>query len=306
MTLPNQPASDVAVLDSQEFFRIRQDVTSPGDLWEIDNSTRAIYIGPQSDVAEVRLQYLDNQAIGGDSVQIADVSVGGPFVGRLDSLLATPYPVTNQQGRILAYPVDIVDPTYERPILGVSSVTRSYNVPPQIDLICALKDLPSIPSVRPDRTLRYKVPVDHSNGAGGTGQTDLVIPIYGRRLVSIYVMTPAMTPNTISVYMVALQPGVSAPAKLVGSVSAFSGSVLAVDSIVFRASDQINRDEITELFEAPGPVTAYNVTGNWGPPLPKCKGMADLLVLNVAWDGAIDASYSVLDIFIRASDREEG
>ncbi len=302
MALPNQPASATDVTGNEEFFRIRQPVTSPGDIFEIDSSVHALYLGPLSDVSEVTLEYWDRQAQ--RQMQIGNVSAGGPFVNRVDSLLDTQYPTIGQQARILAYPADIIDPAYERPNPTLH-VTRTYNLVPYLDLIATLKEIPVIPQVRPDKTYRLKVPVDKSDGEGAAGSTDLVIPIYGRRMVSVYIMTPAMTPTVTTFYQVALQPGVAAPARELGSITRFSGSVPATDAAVFRASDQINRDAITELFEAPGPTTAYNVTGNWGPPLPKCKGLSDLLVINSKWDGSPGAGYALLDIYVRVSDREE-
>jgi hypothetical protein len=302
MALPNQPSSAIAVLGNQEFFRIRQPVASPGDIFEIDGSVHAVYLGPLSDVSEVALAYWDRQAQ--RQMNLGAVSAGGPFVNRVDALLDTQYPGIGQQARILAYPADMIDPAYERPD-PVSPVTRTYNVTPYIDLIATLKEIPVIPQVRPDKTYRLKVPVDKSNGLGSGGITDLVVPIYGRRMVTVYIVTPAMTPHVTTVYQVALQPGVASPARELGSITRFSGSAPATDTLIYRASDQHNLDQITQLFEAPGPVTAYNVTGNYGPPLPKCKGLADLLVISSKWDSAPGAGYALLDVYVRVSDREQ-
>lgn len=305
MTLPNQPSSALDVMGSDEFYRIHQAVSSAGDIFEIDSSTHAIYLGPESDVSEVQLVYFDSQA-GTRKMNTASISAGGPFVNRVDSLLDQEYPSIGQQARILAYPEDIIEPAYVRPN-PTQPINRQFNVIPYIDLICALKAVPAIPTVRPDRTFRYKVPVDKSNGIGSGGTTDLVIPMYGRRFASIYIITPATFPHITTVYQATLEPGVSSPARSLGSINIFSGSVPATASMVFRASDQINLDAITELFETPGPVTAYNVTGNWGPPLPKCKGLGDLLIISTQYQtGAPAAGFLVLDVIVRVSDREEG
>lgn len=308
MTLPNQPASALAVLDNEEFFRIFQPVTSPGDFFEIDSSTRAIYLGPQSDVSEIRLQYFDVQAT--RSMSIADVSTGGPFVGRLDSLLATQYPGIAQPARIGAYPLDIVNPLYERPTDAMAVPLRRENIPPYIDLICALKNLPSIPTVRPDRTYRLKVPVNNDvSGGGDNGSTDLVIPIYGRRMVSVYLVTPAMVTNYhLNAYLVALQPGVDAPAKDLmdgGPVLVVSGTAPIVDSFVFRASDQFKRDAFFGAgTDSGGP---FSWTENVGIPMPAVKGMGDLFVLNFEPLPLGPApGYFMLDVVIKVSDTEEG
>jgi hypothetical protein len=309
MALPNAPSATEEVLANQEWFRIFQQVESPGSIFEIDSSSRAIYIGPNSDLAEVRVAYYNRQANGVSKQDIADVSVNGPLVGRMDSLLATQYPSLNQQARLLAYPVDIVDPDYVRPTNALFTPLRRYNVPARIDLICALKDLPQIPNVRADRTLRYpRVPFQNDGGMDDDGSTDLVIPIYGRRMVTIQIITPVMTAHETSFYLAALQPGQSTFPKFLGSVIKTAISVNDTDSIVFRASDQINRDEV----EFSG-TTADPAMPTWdgrvllSPPLPKSKGLADLLIINIKPDYGLlpPPGYSTVDLFIKLSDRED-
>jgi hypothetical protein len=306
MTLPNQPSSTAEVLANQEFFRIFQPVLSAGDIFEIDSSTRAIYIGPNSDLSEVRLQYYSRQALGADKMEIADVSVNGPFVGRLDSLLVTPYPNIAQPGRILAYPVDIVDPAYERPTGVLAVPARRFNVPPRIDLFCALKDLPSIPAVRADRTFRFpRVPFNNDAGLDDDGSTDIVIPIYGRRMVTVQIVTPVLAAHETSFFIAALQPGTVQPfPKFLGSIVKAGASVQTTDTVVYRASDQVEQvvgDGVTA--DPAMPTYAYQESNR---PLPACKGMADLLIINIRpnFDPPPPAGYSLLDLFIKVSDRE--
>jgi hypothetical protein len=306
MTLPNQPGSPDAVLGNQEFFRIFQPVGGPGDIYEIDSSTRAIYIGPNSDLAEVRLQYYSKQAGGVDKMEVADVSVNGPFVGRLDSLLATQYPNIGQPGRILAYPVDIVDPAYVRPTHPLFVPARRYNVPPAIDLICALKNLPDIPDVRADRTYRFpRVPFNNDAGMADDGSTDLVIPIYGRRMVTVQILTPVFVGHFTDFYLVALQPGQSTFAKFLGGITKPALSISDTDSVVYRASDQVSQYLSMGNIFGLAPTGTDNVTE--AAPLPRCKGMADLLVINIRPNYAPPppAGYSLIDLFIKVSDRED-
>lgn len=307
MTLPNQPSSDEAILDSQELFRIRQPVESAGSIYEIDTPTRAVYIGPNSDLSEVRLQYMDKQA-GATQIQEADVSVGGPFVGRLDALMATKFPTTGLFGRILAYPVDIVEPDYERPTGALATPARRFNVVPQIDLICAVKALPEVPNVRADRTLRFpRVPFNNAAGGADDGSTDIVIPIYGRRMVTVQMVTYVLTAHITTFYLVALQPGTpSAFAKEIGSISKPSVSVTDTDSVVFRASDQYNVNDIQATGTTADPaMPTFDSITTIGP-LGKCKGMADLLVINIKPDfiGPPPPGYSLVDVFVKLSDRE--
>lgn len=306
MATPNQPQSALEVLANQEFFRIFQPVESAGDIYEIDSSTRAIYIGPNSDLAEVRLQYYSRQAIGDDKMEIADVSVNGPFVGRLDSLLVTPYPNIAQPGHILVYPVDIVDPAYERPTGINSAPVRRFNVPPRIDLICALKDLPSIPAVRADRTFRFpRVPFNNEPGMDDDGSTDIVIPIYGRRMVTVQIVTPVLTAHETSFFIAALQPGTVQPfPKFLGLINKASASIQTTDTVVYRASDQVEQvvgDGVTA--DPAMPTYAYQESNR---PLPACKGMADLLIINIrpTFEEPAPPGISYIDMFIKISDRE--
>jgi hypothetical protein len=96
-----------AVLRSQEFFRLKQTLVSQGDIFELAEGTKAIYIGPDSDVAEVQITYYNPDAPLG--LETAIVAVNGPLVGRIDALNATPVPSTGQPARILANANDIVN-----------------------------------------------------------------------------------------------------------------------------------------------------------------------------------------------------
>jgi len=304
MTLPTQPGSPESVLGNQEYLRIFQPVLSPGDIYEIDSSTRAIYIGPNSDLAEIRLAYYDKQSRDPTLMTLADVSVNGPFVGRLDSLLATQYQGLGQPGRILAYPVDIVDPAYERPTGPTTVPARRYNVPAQIDLICALKDLPSIPEVRADRTYRFpRVPFNNDGGMDDDGSTDLVIPIYGRRMVTIQLITPVLTEHETSFFIAALQPGQPVEPKFLGSIVTPSQSVTNTQTIVYRASDQWS-SRFGDGVTADPVMPTYSYT-EVNQPLAPAKGLADLLIINIRpTDQDPPPGYSLVDLFIKLSDRE--
>lgn len=304
MTLPNQPSSVDAVLANQDFFRIFQPVTSPGDIWEIDNGAHAVYIGPNSDLAKVRLAYYQ-RAAALNQQEIADVSVNGPFATRIDALNVTPYQgLGGQKGRILAYPDDIVDLAYERPTSALSVPQRRYNVAPRIDLITALKQIPDIPQVRADRTLRFpRVPFQNLGETDTNGSTDIVIPIYGRRMVTVQIVTPALVAHETSFFLAALQPGTTQPfAKFLGSVLKPAIAVQDTDSVVYRASDQVSQITGTGTTDAP---STFDYTQE-SQPLPSAKGQADLLIINVrpAYGETPPPGYSMISLFIQVSDRE--
>lgn len=276
-------ADEAAVREQEEFYRLYTPVTSPGDIWEVDVSARAIYVGPQSDIAEVNVQYADNQAPLG--ARNAIVSVNGPWPTRLDVDLTQRVSSTNQPQRLLISPVDIVDLAYQRPTAGPAP-SRRFNVPPYLDLMFALNPPQAIPQVRADRTIRFpQVPY----GQGAAASTDVVIPIYGRRMVSFQLTTAQEF--TAAFYLVALQPGqVNQYPKSLGSISQVLAADVRTSTVVFRASDQV------ALVTDSAAVT-YSDS-----PLPSAKGQADLIVVNISRAGVAGDQY--VDLFVKLSDRE--
>lgn len=300
MTLANQNDAAKAVLRGQEYFRLKQTIQSPGDIFEIDESTRAMYIGPDSDIAEVRATYYDpDRSQGLDTV---DVAVNGPFVGRFDSLLATKVPSTGQPARILVSPVDIVDNSYARPAAFPAGPLRSFNVPAKIDLISSLKTLPEIPAVRADRTLRFpNTPFEESPVFGTDGSTDLIIPVYGRRFITVQIVNAAFVGYAASFFLVALQPGTPSDPLFMGSADAIPvASVGSTRNTVLRST--------SETLEFPITGTAPAETITFRPDIAKGpKGLGDLLIINILENptGTPPQSTEFVDIYVKMSDRED-
>lgn len=294
---PDNPVD--SVIRGQEYFRLKQVVQSPGDIYELNESTRAVYIGPDSDIAEARITYYNpSEPLG---LETADISVNGPFVGRVDALLSTLVPSTSQPARILVSPVDIVNNAYVRPGTSVGvgpNPLRRFNVPAQIDLICALKTLPSIPETRADKTFRFpNVPYGAGNPAVSPQATDLVIPIYGRRMITCQFVAGFQFGYRVDFFLVALQPGLSPKPKFIGSVSQTGSIVVTTNTAVIKASDSVDRvDGSTSV-----PTTYFEIPS----PLPGVKGFADLLVLTILQDTApFVGGINYLDCFIKLTDRE--
>lgn len=277
-------ADEAAVRQQQDFYRMFTPVVSPGDIWEVDVSARAIYIGPLSDIAEVNVQYADQQAPLG--ARNAIVSVNGPWVNRLDVDLTQRISSTNQPQRLLISPVDIVNLAYQRPTGGLVPLRRMM-IPPRLDLIFCLGVPQNIPATRPDRTIRLpKVPY----GEGAAGTTDLAIPIYGRRMVSFQFTTAQAF--TATFYLVAMQPGQNQYPKLLGSISQALAADVRTSTAVFRASDQV------ALITDSAAVTYL------ADPLPSAKGQADMIIVNIS-RGAGVAGDQYIDMFMKLSDRED-
>lgn len=281
-----------AVLASQDYFRLKRPVQSPGDIYPIDVSARSIFIGPDSDISEVRIQYANPDAPGGE--ETADVSVNGPFVGRIDVDLGQQIPSTLQPSRILASPVDIVNNAYVRPTGALVTPARRFNIPAVIDLIVALQTLPAIPETRADRTFRFsQVPFEDTTGPGN-GSTDIVVPVYGRRMVTVQFVTSLEF--FADFYLVALQPGQSPDGQFLGSISGPAITVQQTYTVVIKASDSVRQVDGTRS----DAVTYTEVDV----PLPSVKGMADLLVINIGTLSAIPG-LRFIDTFVKVTDRED-
>lgn len=280
-----------AVKAGEEFFRLKREILTPGDIFEMDQAARAIYIGPQSDIAEVQVVYANpDEPLGLES---AIVAVNGPLVGRVDALMAQKVSSTGQPSRILISPVDIVKSDYVRPTNAVGGPPkRTSNVPVLIDVMCALKTLPAIPEVRADKTFRFpQVPFEAPAGAAANdGSTDLVLPIYGRRMISVQIVSASGVSYIASFYGVALQPGLDTVPAFLGSYTQAGASIEITRNIVVRASQSIQGSV--------APQTS---------PIDEVCGQTDLLVINIGPTGADPpppATIEFVDVFVRVSDRE--
>ena len=291
-----------AVLRSQEFYRLKQIVQSPGDIYEIDESTKAIYIGPDSDIGEILLTYFNPESP--LAIETAKIAVNGPFVGRVDALLQTRIPSTGQPARLLVSPVDIVDNAYTPP---ASLAFRRFNIPAIIDMIAALKELPAIPETRADRTLRLSsVPYEADPVAppADDGSTDILIPIYGRRMATIQVFA---NDATIRVALVNLLPGQNNAERVLGTI-VLPATIPVVPlnaTIVYRASDAA-RVGINDPDGAPVPYIEADSVGLTGISLTSVapRGMADLLYINIL-SGGVGAGTRFADVYVKITDRED-
>ena len=282
-----------AVITGQEYFRLKREVDSSGDIYEVDQGTRAIYIGPDSDLGEVTVTYYNpSEPLG---LETAQVAVNGPFVGRVDALMATQVSSTGQVARILISPADIVKPDYLRPTVGAINgpPKRRSNVPPVIDLICALKTLPAIPEVRADRVLRFpQVPYEDVfvGPPPNDGSTDIVIPLYARRMTSIQIVSAIGDAYHADFFLVALQPGQNTNPKFLGGYTQGGSTQVITRTVVIKASQSVQGDIAPQSSDINEPV-----------------GQGDLLVINISRSAADPPGPGLLqfvDVFVRISDRE--
>lgn len=170
-----QPLASQEVLEGQEFFRLFTELDSSGDVYEMDVSAKAFVIGPQSDIARVRVTYWD-PILRGNSQSFV-VSVDDPFLGRVDAFDTNKYPLVNTQGRILISPEDILENSW-RPS-NVAGVVAFQ--PPRIDLLAYLSPPPAVPSKRADFKQEGRLQI------GASGTSSLVYPYYRRKFASVQI-----------------------------------------------------------------------------------------------------------------------
>ena len=294
--------SENSVLGGGSFYRLKQPLQSPGDIFEIDSSAAVVYVGPDSDLTEYRLYYYDSQQQ--TQIQSADISVGAPFVGSLPALLDTKVTTTGQKARLLVSPVDLYDPNYEAaiilPPLGLPvppGLGQTIHVPPVVDLIFSFTpDIAALPNGRADRTIRLQ----NIEFAGDTGaeRTDIFIPCYGRRQIVVDVVQDFNAANTanVSLSTVTFDSG-GFFSSVRGNVYTFptvGGTISGVqqERVVLRASQQWRN------------LGGGGAGGGLPTPTVDIVGTFDYLVVSVRGDNG-PATPGYLDrLYVQLSDRE--
>jgi hypothetical protein len=173
-----QPIASKEVLEGQEFFRLFTQLTSSGDSYEIDVSTKAFCIGPQSDIARARISYWDPENAA--NAQSFVVNKGEAFFGRVDAFEQARYSRPNLPGRIIVTPEDMYD---RAALLNYVSGPALQQIlvlhEPKIDLLSFLSPPNFTPLKRDAATYRGRMQLIPGRGFR------ILVPWYGRRFASI-------------------------------------------------------------------------------------------------------------------------
>jgi hypothetical protein len=183
MTFPLPSSSVVSVTSSQAFWNLHTKIESSGDIYESDVAGLAFAIGPDSDVAQVKVSYFDpNEA---DKLNEQIVSVDRPFVGRIEPNLNERY-ATGQLGRMFISLLDVIPTTGFIPPSGATN--QSVQIAPAVvDLIQYTTTEPNILSGRPDKVFRYDTTGEQASWPFATNPFWFIIPFYGRRFAQVVV-----------------------------------------------------------------------------------------------------------------------
>lgn len=217
--LPQNTSSD-AVLQSQTFWRLKTPLEWPGGvpngriasagIFESESSSLAICLGPDSDIANVQVTYLD-PTIPAPNVRTAIISPDRSLVGRIDARLDIAYPSSGgRKGRILFSSKDVLPlPSWKPNNFGVGDVLNFQR--PVLDVIQYLNSPPSLIAQRSDRIFRFQ----YFQPPTGGHTSWMLLPAYGRKSGYFSFQNRSGVMVTVVVYGVRLSPSQHVPAASV-------------------------------------------------------------------------------------------
>ena len=180
MTYP-QPRTSDQIAGGAKQWRLFTKVTGQGEIYEIDSSSTAIALGPQSDFGNLQIAYLDT-SLAPTLVGTVPVTPQYPFAGALTPRFDTTYPISpGRAGRMLVSLLDNWKIGY-KPKGWVVSVDSLFYVTPLLDLIGWQTMPPTLPQKRADKTFLFN---NHNCLVGANGTLWYIIPIFGRKTIFI-------------------------------------------------------------------------------------------------------------------------
>jgi len=181
-----QPTGSGAVLSNALIFRLRTELSSPGDIYESDEGGLALAIGPDSDIANIRFAYFDPQS--STLMTTGTFSPQRAFVGLVASQNTADYPTAKRPGRILFWADDIYDPNYVPS--GAAPGSTVQFIPPIFDIVQYLSTPTALTPARPDKKYLFQ----------NYTTTYFVVPYYGRKYAYIqYTNRNATNPSTYGI-----------------------------------------------------------------------------------------------------------
>lgn len=181
-----QPDSAKAVLAAQSFFRLNTLLVSPGDIYESTTGGGFFALGPESDIANVAIDYFDEAKPPTFMNSIA-ISNWSSAAGVIPAANDRNYlPLNQTAGRILIRPTDLFNPEISLDGLFGTSVEDPCVIQPRLDVFQYFGQPPSLVPARRDKTYLFE-----SFVTAATGRTaGFLIPFYGRRFGSVQFSNP--------------------------------------------------------------------------------------------------------------------
>lgn len=169
-----QPSSNEYAIKGVQYFRLLTGLTSPGDLYESEQSCHALALGPLSDVANVNVAYFDSQMV---PTFVALTQVGPPrsVTGRIDARNEETYSPSQRPGRIMLWPSDLYDPSFLPTTFDPAQDSLTF-ITPVLDVIEYFSPQQSLVPLRNDKTYRFP-----QIETAAIRDSYLVLPYWGRK-----------------------------------------------------------------------------------------------------------------------------
>lgn len=176
-----QPDANKYAANGYEYFRLNTLIASAGDIYESEQSGLGLAIGPDSDIANVGVNYFDQQVE--NFIQQVNVSHSRSFVGRVDANNNKTYAPAERPARVLIWPDDRWNPDFFPFFDGTYSDVSSTQIleTPRLDVVQYFTEVPSLVPYRNDKTWFYQTIATPGSG----GYAFVTIPYYGRRYAKI-------------------------------------------------------------------------------------------------------------------------
>lgn len=235
MTALQTQFANEANQEAEQVFRIFQMLESSGDIFEINSGIQAAMVGPQSDVANLKLDYYDKQQP--NLVNEVFVAVNNPWVAQTQASSRVP-------GNLVVTTRDLVDNTYLPRAFGANGGDFVAARPkPMIDIVTYLRKPNGLAPLRDDKEFFFPF---ISTAGIGVADAYYILPYYGRRYGHINLVNLDDTANvyTLTVWGVNLSVGAQTASGLTpgGSKAAESplGTLVAgagvTDDLVINAN----------------------------------------------------------------------
>lgn len=167
-----QPNANDASLNGAPFFRLNTLLSSPGDIYESEQGSAGLVIGPDSDVANVEVAYYDPQ-VPNNFMQFATISPQRGLMGTIAARNDARYAPSQRPGRFLFWIDDIYDPNF-RPRSFNSGTDSIQFVAPRLDVLQYFAPQQSLGPGRSDKSFVFQNYIV-------SGTLFIVVPYYGRK-----------------------------------------------------------------------------------------------------------------------------
>lgn len=217
-----QPNFDLAANGQARQFRLKTTVESPGDIYEFTQAGMSFALGPESDFSEVNLWYFDPLAQNNSKLSKTTITPGRFSSDRIQASISERYPIAKigntaspgqpgGRGRILCAGANKYDSTFLPFMVDSSNAGTIQNNDvinyhkPVLDVIGFFGQQPSFSPLRADKEINIQQGLSNFYPPGASEWH--IIPIFGRKTVSIQFFNGGGPSVTLNAYLASLAAG---------------------------------------------------------------------------------------------------